>query len=86
MKELTESEFADIVNDVASSWSRLESVSIGRFSIKATFRSKSGRSTWDSYFNFDEETWHYTYTNVYPGAAPWAFGDEIQRRIQAIVS
>ncbi len=87
MGQLTESEFADIVNDVAASWSRAERISIVGFGFTVTFRSQSGRSTWNSDMTFDQETWHYTYSDNphYPGASSWAFGDAVQKRIRQTI-
>lgn len=87
MIQFTEFEFADIVNSVAASKSNVASVSIDRFCVEVTFRSNSRKLKWNSYLNFDEQTWHYTYTSPYSGAAsPWVFGDEVQRKIKAAIA
>lgn len=81
----TESDFADIVGDVAASQYRVDHVSTLRFSVTVTFRSRSGRSTWESHMSFDPGSdWHYSYTNPYPGGTPWSFGNEVQRRLRAL--
>jgi hypothetical protein len=87
MGKLTDSEFAGIVNSVAGSMSDVVSVSIFGFDVDVTFRSNSGKTKWNSYLKFDEQTGHYSYTSPYLGAAsPWLFGNDVQSRIQGIIS
>lgn len=89
MGQLTESEFADVVNDVAASRSDVVGVSIGGFGVNVTFRSNSWKPTSESYLHFDEQTWHYTYRDNphYPGAsASLGFGDAVQRGIREIIA
>lgn len=85
--KLTETEFTEIVNSVAGSMSDVVSVSIYGFHITVTFRSNSGKTEWNSFLEFDEQTGNYSYTRPYPGAAsPWVFGNDVQSRIRGLIS
>lgn len=87
MRKLTEVEFDSIVNSVAREMYEVLDVSIDGFEVKATFKSNSGKSKWNSLLVFDEMTGKYTYTRPYLGAAlPWQFGNSISDRIKELLN
>lgn len=87
MRKLTESEFESIVSSVVGDMPEVLNVIINGFKVDVTFKSNSGKQSWDSYFDFDELTGKYTGTSPYLGASlPNQFGREISVRIKELLN
>ncbi|HEV2890306.1 MAG TPA: hypothetical protein VGX28_07990 [Frankiaceae bacterium] len=86
MGKVTESEFADIVSDVASGMWKVESASTFGYNATLEFRSNSGRSSVEAHLSFDADSGRCTsITCPYNANKPSQFADEVERRIDAHV-
>ena len=83
---MTESDFSAVVD--ASTWNmaRLMNVSVQGFGVDATFRSASGKQTWDAYYFFNKETGDFHCRTTYTDSAQARiFGANIQSGVREIL-
>ncbi|MDH6238237.1 hypothetical protein H4V99_002982 [Cryobacterium sp. CG_9.6] len=86
MAELTDSNFRAVVD--ASTWNmaRLKDVSVQGFRVRATFKSASGKQTWEADYSFDKETGDLQCRLPYTDSAQaWIFGENIQIGVREIL-
>lgn len=86
MGRLTESEFSEIVADVAASMWKIESASAIGFTVDITFSTRSGKGSVAASLHFDDDTGRCTtiYCPYTDANQPRFFADEVERRIDLV--
>jgi hypothetical protein len=79
------SEFEGIVNDVAATIHEVAHVSFfGTGAVDVQFCSRSGKSTWSAFFQFDEQTGDFTcHATFASSGALHRFGEGVRDRIRS---
>lgn len=89
MKKISESEFNEIIGSVADNMREVSDYSIYGLSVEVTFKSNSGKSSWNAFFNFDKDEieGNLRCNSPYPEASVLrVFGDNVLDRINDLLS
>jgi len=84
---LHESDFKTIVEDATWNMARLKSVTVQGLSARATFRSASGKQTWEATYSYEEATGELTcYAPYTDSAQARIFAGNIERGIRLVLN